>query len=181
MLARLRELAPQIEIALIPSNDVRDLIKREADIAIRHVRPEQGDLTARCVRSAEAHFYASRGYLARAGHPRNKGELLGAEFVGLRPMERSLASLHAQDLPLTPEQFRVTTASGTTLVELVRQGLGIGVLLKGTAKLFPELVPVLPEEVSFPVPFWLVTHRELYTSRRIRLVYDLLAEALTER
>ncbi len=41
----------------------------------------------------------------------------------------------------------------------------------------PGLEPVLPELDPIPVPIWLATHRELHTSRRIRLVFDHLAEA----
>ena len=77
-------------------------------------------------------------------------------------------------LELKAEQFKVTTNSGTALIELVRQGLGISILPCHTAKLFPELVPVLQDRISFPIPIWLVTHRELRTSQRIRVVYDLL-------
>ena len=180
VLSQLRELAPHLEIELIPSNDVRNLIKREADIAVRHVRPDQPDLIAKCVTTTSAHLYASQTYLVRFGHPGSVDDLSKAAFVGLSPLERFFPNLHAQGLQLTTSQFGVTTASGATLVELVRQGLGIGILLRPVADAFPELVPILLEHVSFPVPIWLVTHRELHTSRRIRLVYDLLDSAMSE-
>ena len=88
--------------------------------------------------------------------------------------------MRALGIELKAEQYKVRTASGTALIELVRQGLGLSFLPRQTAKLFPELVPVLNDSISFPIPVWLVTHRELHTSRRIRVVYDLLKVALAE-
>ncbi len=180
VLAQLRDKAPNIDVELIPSNDVRDLIKREADIAIRHVRPEQPDLIAKHVGSSSAHLYASQSYLARVGHPANVDDLSTLSFVGLSPIERFLPSVHASGLEPKVEQFKVTTPSGTVLIELVRQGLGISILPRHTARLFPELVSVLQDHISFPIPIWLVTHRELHTSQRIRFVYDLLTDSLGE-
>ena len=174
VLMQLRDIAPHINVELIPSNDVRDLIKREADIAIRHGRPEQADLITTRVGSSSAHLYASQLYLARAGHPAKVDDLSTLTFIGMSPIERFLPTVRMAGLDLKAENFKITTASGTALIELVRQGLGIGIIQRHTAKLFPELVPVLQDSISFPIPIWLVTHRELHTSRRIRVVYDLL-------
>ena len=174
VLMQLRDIAPHINVELIPSNDVRDLIKREADIAIRHGRPEQADLITTRVGSSSAHLYASQLYLARAGHPAKVDDLSTLTFIGMSPIERFLPTVRMAGLDLKAENFKITTASGTALIELVRQGLGIGIIQRHTAKLFPELVPVLQDSISSPIPIWLVTHRELHTSRRIRVVYDLL-------
>jgi DNA-binding transcriptional LysR family regulator len=180
LLAQLREVAPNISVELIPSNDVRDLLKREADIAIRHVRPEQPDLIAKRIGSSSAHLYASKLYLGRVGHPANADDLSTLSFVGMSPIERFLPAARIPGFELKAEQFKVTTASGTALIELVRQGLGISIVPRHTAKLFPDLVPLLQDRVSYPIPIWLVTHRELRTSQRIRIVYDLLNTALAD-
>lgn len=180
ILSQLQEMAPNIDVELIPSNDVRDLIKREADIAIRHVRPQQTDLIAQLVGNSSAYLYASRSYLDRAGYPSSTDDLLALDFVGMSPIERFLPTVRALGLELMPEQFKFTTPSGIALVELLRQGLGISILPRHTAKLFPELLPVLEKEISINIPVWLVTHRELRTSRRIRVVYDLLKTSLAK-
>jgi DNA-binding transcriptional LysR family regulator len=178
MLKRLREVAPGIEIEIVASNEVRDLRRREADIAIRHVRPEQPDLTARLVAETTAHLFASTEYLDRHGRPRTPRDLSDADFVGPEQPERFLPEWNALGLSLTPDNFKITTSSGTVGVELVRRGFGIAPLPKDVAMIAPELECVLPELDPIPMPIWLVTHRELHTSRRIRLVFDLLAEAL---
>ena len=47
--------------------------------------------------------------------------------------------------------------------------------------MIPGLELVLPEFGPIPISVWLVTHRELHTSRRIRLVFDLLADAFAQK
>lgn len=178
VLARLRAQWPGIGLTIYPSSDIRDIIRREADIAIRHVRPEHGDLVARRLPDSAAGLFASRGLLDQQGVPDNADALVRYPFVGLAPMERFLPSLSTVAPAISLDQFKVIAANGATMVELVRHGLGIGVLPVYVAKGFPDLVPILSDAVALPVPIWLVTHRELHTSRRIRLTFDLLVRAL---
>ncbi|MEM7408827.1 MAG: LysR family transcriptional regulator [Myxococcota bacterium] len=178
MLRRVRDAAPGIDLEIIASNEVRDLHRREADIAIRHVRPEQPDLIARLIGETTARFYAATAYLERHGRPQSAADLEEALFVGGEQPERYVPGLNALGLALDPAQFKITTTSGPAMIELMRQGYGISPLPKAIAAREPLLECVLPELPPIPVPVWLVTHRELHTSRRIRLVYDELAEAL---
>ena len=86
-------------------------------------------------------------------------------------------------LKLGLEQFRTRAASGNCMLQLIREGLGFGFLPMDTGGLFDDLICVLPDLFNPEIPVWLVSHRELHTSRRIRVVYDLLAKelaALTE-
>jgi DNA-binding transcriptional LysR family regulator len=70
LVRQLREQEPGIAIEVISSNALSDLLRREADIAIRHVKPEQPDLIARLIREAAANFYASEDWVKVHGHPR---------------------------------------------------------------------------------------------------------------
>lgn len=177
ILMRMREIAPGIEVEVLASNEMRDLRRREADIAIRHARPDQPDLIAKLVRMSSAHFYAATSYLDQHGRPQTAADLLDATFIGFAPVDRLIAGLNSCGLALTRGQFKVVTDNGVVAGELIRRGFGIGVMPKEFAGFLPDVEPILPDLVSLPLPFWLVTHRELLTSRRIRLVYDLLAEA----
>lgn len=179
ILQRLRALAPAIEIDVIASNSVSDLTRREADIAIRHVRPTQPDLIARLVRESTAHLYAASAYLDAHGRAAVASELSQADFIGFESPERLLPLLSSLGLTLSRRNFKLTSASGIVVVELAKQGLGIIVAPKEFAVLFGELEQVLPDLEPIPVNTWLVTHREIHTSRRIRLVFDFLAEALS--
>lgn len=177
-LERLRTIAPKLQIEIIASNSVRDLTKREADIAIRHGRPDQPDLIARLLGETSAHLYAAPAFLDRVGRPQTAEEVRRLDFVGFERDPRILEFLRELGLDLTPESFRVTSESGPAYLALIRQGFGIGVVTRDMVGFCPDLEPVFPALPHIPVPVWLVTHRELNTSRKIRLVYDTLAEEL---
>lgn len=180
ILKRLRDEAPGIMIEIIASNEVHDLTRREADIAIRHARPEQPDLIAKLVGKTSAHLYASKAYLDKYGRPEKPEDLADADFIGFGHPERQVPMLNAMGIPLTTDNIKINTISGTVILELLRHGLGISFLTKDAETLVPDLEPVLPDLDPIPVPIWLVTHRELHTSRRIRLVFDHLAEAISK-
>lgn len=178
ILKRLKAVAPRLEVIVIASNSLSDLRRREADIAIRHVRPEHPELTARLIGDAKAYFYATPGYLEEAGHPSNFEELAKADFISFGDRDHMATLLNASGVPVSPESFRMGSASGVSAWQLVRQGLGIGIMAEDVAAQTPEVVAALPDMEPFLFPVWLVTHRELHTSRKIRLVFDLLAEDL---
>jgi DNA-binding transcriptional LysR family regulator len=178
ILKRLHETAPGIEVEVIAANDVRDLMRREADIAIRHVLPEQPDLIARRCRGTSAHLYAATSYLDAKGRPSTGADLAEAEFIGYSETDGLVGELNARGVPITRRNFKWTTGSVVIAWQMIRQGLGIGVMFREVAEGAHGVEPVLPELPPFEVPIWLAVHRELHTSRRIRLVFDLLAETL---
>lgn len=175
----IREAAPGIEIEVISSNGLRDLRRREADIAIRHVRPDEPNLIARLVGETSAHLYASSAYLDSFGRPDSVEDLADAVFVGFEEPERMLPALKEIGLHLRREQFKVTTDNGVAMYEMMKQGLGIGFVPKDDAAEIPGLEPVLPDLPPIVVPVWLTAHSEIHTSPRVRLVFDILAEALS--
>lgn len=174
----LRVEAPGIEIEIVASSAMQDLRKREADIALRHIRPEQPDLIAKLVRETTAHLYASTEFLDRHGRPTTPQEVNNLPFVGVDEPERLLPHLNAMGLSLTRKSFRYHTESGAVMWELVKQGLGITVMTREMADMTPEVEMVWPGFGPIPIPIWLVTHSELNSNRRIRLVFDRLAEGL---
>ncbi|MEM9530286.1 MAG: LysR family transcriptional regulator [Pseudomonadota bacterium] len=177
---RVRERAPGIELEIITANESLDLIRREADIAVRHARPEHGDLITRHVGDMTGHFYASREYLDRKGRPEKPADLADHDFIGFESPTTMLDIFNGMGIPVTADHFKVYTSSGVVILALMEQGLGLSVMTRDVAASRPELEMVLPSLPPFPVPVWLVTHRELHTSRRIRLVFDTIAEYLGE-
>ncbi|XOV84032.1 MAG: LysR family transcriptional regulator [bacterium] len=178
MLRKLRKRAPGIVVEVVASDAIRDLIQREADIAIRHTQPTQPDLIARRIGNLRGHIYAARRLIEDIGLPRSFDDLTDVDFVGIDDTQALIANLAEQGLVLRPEQFRVHAASGNCMLQLIREGLGFGFLPEDTGRIFDDLVCVLPELFNPEIPVWLVSHRELHTSRRIRVAYDLLAQEL---
>ncbi len=173
---RIRQKAPGIELEIIPANESLDLLRREADIAIRHARPEHGDLIAKRIGGTTAHFYAAKRYLDRLGRPSSTDELLNHNFIGFESATRLLPLFEGFGIPVTRDHFKLYSSSGTAILALIEHGLGIGVMTKDIADTRPSLEIVLPSLPPLEVPTWLVTHRELHTSQRIRIVFDCIVE-----
>ncbi len=176
---RISELAPGVTIEVIATDTISNLRMREADIAIRHVRPQEPDLIARLLRHASAHFYASADWIAKNGHPRSARDALKHRFIGVDRSGHYLALLQDCGLQLTESNFSVLADNTVASWQMVLQGLGIGVTMEEIAALTPSVVRVLDEIAPIKFPIWLVTHRELHTARRIRVVFDLLAQAFS--
>ncbi len=179
LVARIREKAPQITLVIVASDTISDLRRREADIAIRHVRPTEPELIAKLMGDMTAHFYAAESWIARNGMPESVAELCAAEVLGFEPVVQFSEHLRAAGISISADRFRIVSASSIVLWEMVRQGVGICMMLQEIAELMPGVIRLLPELQGTPVPVWLVSHRELQTSQRVRLVFDALAKELS--
>ena len=175
---RLRGQEPGIAIEVIASNALSDLLRREADIAIRHVKPEQPELIARRIREATAGFYASEDWVRTHGHPRTAAEAATLPFVGSDRGGQYLRYLQQHGLPVTEASFCSYAEHSVAHWALVQQGLGVGVMMDEIARSTPGIVRVLDELPPVRFPVWLVSHRELRTARRIRVVFEALAQGL---
>lgn len=178
LLPELQAIAPGIEVEVLASNTISDLQRREADIAVRHLRPVEPELIGRQVGEWRARLYASSGYLERRGRPVVPEDLAGHDILGFAPVERLVATLNAFGLPVSRRNFRHVTDNGLVLAGITERGLGIAVTPEVFAARMVGLEPVLPDWPGIPVPLWLIAHREVQTSRRVRVVFDFLAEAL---
>lgn len=181
LVRRVRQEVPGIAIEVIATNAISDLQRREADIAIRHVNPDRPDLIARLIRQASACFYASKDWVATHGHPCNAQDAASLPFVGADRAGRYLAYLHQHGLSLSEANFSCYADHSVAHWGLVCQGLGIGAMMDEIAQETPGVVRVLDDLPPVEFPIWLVTHTELHTSRKIRVVFDFLAEGLAQR
>lgn len=179
ILKTLQADAPGIDIEVVASDRLENLTRRDADIAIRHVRPEQPDLIARQLTNFTASFYASTDYIAQNGRPETAQDLAGHRFIGPRDRVQMRAVLEAMGIIIATDQFKTTSDSGFVMLEMMRAGLGITVLPDGVWPLRDGVERVLTQVPPISFPVWLATHRELKTSRRIRIVFDALAAGLS--
>lgn len=179
VVARLRREAPGIRIEILASNAIRDLRRREADIAVRNAAPTQPDLIARRLRDDQAGLFASHGYVAANGPFDTPADLARADFLGFDNPDVMLDGLIERGLPLTRVNFPVLSASHLVQWAMVLEGVGIGIVPLSVARNAPGIARILPRSEPITFPIWLTAHRELRTSRRVRLVYDMLAEELS--
>ena len=178
IIAKLRILEPSIQVEIVVANHASDLRRREADIAIRNFRPTEPDLIAKKIGDADAVLYATPDYIAKIGNPTKPDDLRHAEFINMDHSGMMLKGLNTLGLGLTEANFPLLTENYLVMWELVRQGAAIGILDAYIGDADPVVRRVLPDLEPFVFPIWLVSHRELTTNRRIRMVYDFLAEEL---
>lgn len=182
ILARLAQVHPDIEVELVATNRVDNLLEREADVAIRMVQPEQSALITRRLADWPLGFYARRDYLARVadktGAPVRIDRLGDYRWVGFDQSDQMIEGFRMMGQAVDRHFFAFRCDNQIVDLQAVRAGLGIGVVIQHLAAGFPELEPVLPELPLPVLPIWLTAHRELRSVPRIRLVFDFLAEAL---
>jgi DNA-binding transcriptional LysR family regulator len=177
ILAAFRERHPKIAIELVLSNRNQDLSRRDADIAIRMIRPTQKALIAKRLGHVQIGLYAHRDYLARHGVPANIDELAAHALIGFDRDAAAFRSLRGA-LSVSREIFALRTDDDYAQLNALRAGFGIGGAQAGIAARDTALVPVLSNAIGFKLEMWLVMHEDLRASRRVRLLFDHLATAL---
>ncbi|AIO99230.1 LysR family transcriptional regulator [Burkholderia pseudomallei] len=178
IVARLRQRHPALTIELALTNRVQDLLRREADIAVRMTRPGQTQLIARHIGGIELGLHAHRDYLARCGTPRDAGELVRHALIG---HDRPTAFIRqiAESFPgFDRGAFALRTDSDLAQLALIRCGAGIGACQAALAKRDPALVRVLPKAFAGRLDMWVTMHEDLRGSPRCRAAFDALAEGL---
>ncbi len=175
-LAAFREEQPRVEIELVLSNRTEDLLRREADIAVRMVKPTQAALLAKKLGVVELGFHAHPRYLAAHGTPRSLEELRAHPIIGF-DRAATVSRLFASPVPLTRELFAFRCDSDIGQYAALRAGFGIGVCQNPLGKR-DGLVPLLPGALDFRLGIWLVMHQGLKSTRRVRLLFEHLASHL---
>jgi DNA-binding transcriptional LysR family regulator len=178
ILKRLRQEMPTIQIELVSSDAVNNLLRREADIAVRMVQPDQASVISRRIGKINLGAYAHVDYLRRRAAPRTLAELLKHELIGNDRSEVMIQGFAKFGVPMTREHFAFRTDDLIASWQAVRAGLGIGFIASYLARTDAHLVPVLPQLAIPPIPVWLAVHREIRTNKKIRAVYGFLAEHL---
>lgn len=180
ILCELRRLQPSIDIEVVASDTTENLLKREADIAIRMYRPTQSDVISKKVGEYPIGFFATSQYLDERGRPQQPEDLLAHDIVGLDMQDDYLRGFRAAGLDIDRSFFRFRCDHISVGWEMVRCGYGIGLGHTRQGAVDASLERVFPEVDIVVLPIWLTAHAELKTSRRIRYVYDFLARAIQE-
>jgi len=181
LLTPLLRQQPELEIELAVSNRSDNLLRRDADIAVRHFRPQQDDLIARKVGETEFGLFAHEDYIARYGKPTDFTLPEGAMLAGFDREPMPLAKVLRGGVPDAPLRFRWRSDSMLALHASVECGATIGMYFVDIAAERPGLRRVLADRVGLKQEVWLCAHDELRRSRRMRYVWDHLGEALEAR
>ncbi|EQC47198.1 LysR family transcriptional regulator [Bacteriovorax sp. Seq25_V] len=173
---KIRNLAPGIKIEIVARNESADLRKREADIAVRNYRPKQPDLIMKKVSDAQGNFYATKEFIKNNGPFKTIKDLSKANFVSVGDLSGYIEGLKPYGLNLTKDNFSIMTESHFVHWNLVKDGLGIGIMPNCIGDKDKSVEKVLKSFKGINFSTWIVSHRELKTNRRIRFVFDQLVE-----
>jgi DNA-binding transcriptional LysR family regulator len=178
ILASFYALHPGISVELALSNRNEDLLRGDADIAVRMVRPTQGALVAKRIGRIDVGLYAHRRYLKTHKMPGRLQDLRQHALIGYDRDPVYARMIEKMGAPITRDMFAFRSDSEFAQLAALRAGFGIGASQLGIARMNKHLVPVLHAELIFSMDVWLAMHRDLRSSRRIRLVFDYLAPEL---
>jgi len=167
-----------IELALTNRNE--DLSRRDADIAVRMVRPTQSALVARRIGSTRIGLFAHRDYLAKFGAPSSLAELAQHRLIGFDRDDRSFRAAGAEAAKLSRDSFGFRCDSDLAQLAALRAGVGIGGCQENIARRSPELIGVLPDLFAFALEIWLVMQEDVKGTPRVRLLFDHLAAGLVD-
>jgi DNA-binding transcriptional LysR family regulator len=179
ILATIHAVHAGISVELALSNRNEDLSRGDADIAVRMVRSTQGALVAKRIGRIDVGLYGHRRYLRRHAVPRRLVDLREHALIGYDRDQAYVRLLERMGVPTTRDMFAFRSDSELAQLAALRAGFGIGASQLGIARRDKNLVPVLHSEFIYPMEVWLAMHRDLRSSRRIRLLFDLLATRLS--
>ena len=180
ILSEFRHQHPNTVIELSVSNLMADLLRRDADIAVRMVRPQQKALLAKRVGKVALGFYAHRRYLERYGYPELLEDLAHHTLIGFDRVPPAGNFLEASPVPVSRELFAFRCDNDLALLAALRSGFGIGVCHAGIARRDPDLLPLLSKHFKVELEIWIVMHNELKRISRMRLMFDHLALHLAQ-
>ncbi len=181
-LGHLLDQYPDLKVDLILKERVLDLPMREADVAIRMKEPSQADLVRRRLMDVKMQLFATREYLAAHGTPATIADLANHRLLmqAVESPQPSASASWSETLMSSENQSYVIINSYFGVLQAVNHGLGIGVLPDYLQIEVPELVRVLPDEESAPVPVFLAYPEELRHSKRVAAFRDFVLEEIQE-
>jgi DNA-binding transcriptional LysR family regulator len=179
MLVSLREQHPRLTLELVVSDEIRDLLRRDVDLAVRNVRPTQAGLLAKKIGTVTLGLHAHRRYLEAHGTPRAPEDLSDHALIGYDQETPAVRTLQASGMRFTRAMFALRTDSNLAQLAALRAGYGLGICQVPLGRRDADLVQVLPKHFAFGLEVWLVMHENLRSNPRIRAVFDQLDRQLS--
>jgi DNA-binding transcriptional LysR family regulator len=177
-LASFRDMHPCVAVELVLSNRSEDLLRREADIAVRMVKPTQDALVARKVGVIHLGLHAHPLYVKAHGVPKSLAQLRDHPLIGF-DKQPSVRRLDKLGMTVSREMFSFRCDSDIGQYAMLRAAVGIGACQNALGKR-DGLVPVLPGVIGFELGVWVVMHKDLKTTRRMRLLFDHVVAHLVD-
>ena len=182
ILTGIRNSFPDLEFELVLSNLVENLLRRDADIAVRMVAPNQDSLIAQKTGTVEIGFYATRGYLAQSGwadcHDKiDWSELVKLDLIGFDTKTADIRSIIERNQHLGSVEFDMRVDSNTAQLAMMRAGFGVALCQSHLAARSGDCIRLIPE-FSVGLDTWITMHEGLRDTLRCRMVFDALVTGM---
>lgn len=178
IITQLQDAYPALKIELVLSNRIQDLVKREADIAIRMTQPKQEQLIARHIGKVSLGLYAHKRYLRKHGTPKSLAELAHYALIGFDE-ETPFIRAARKTFPFWQrDAFSFRSDSDVAQLAMIRAGSGIGICQVGIARRDTQLVRLLADEFEMSLETWLTMHEDLRSNPRCKATFDALLRGL---
>ncbi|RTL30905.1 MAG: LysR family transcriptional regulator [Burkholderiales bacterium] len=179
LLARYQAQHPLVTLELVLNNKMDDLLKREADIAVRMERPGQQALIAKRMGRVDIGLYAHQRYVRTRGLPRNLVEMSQHALIGADQDPIATRLGQQKGIAITRDMFTFRCDNDLAQIAAIRAGMGIGGMQIGLARRDPDLLPVLPESLTFNLDMWLVMHGDQRQNQRVMSLFRYLTQELS--
>lgn len=179
LLTRYQAQHPMITLELVLNNKMEDLLKREADIAVRMERPTQKALIAKRMGRVDIGLFAHQRYVRARGMPRHLLEMAQHALIGADQDPIATRLGQQRGIPITRDMFTFRCDNDLAQMAAIRSGMGIGGMQIGIARRAPQLMPVMPELVTFQIDMWLVMHEDQRQNQRVMALYRYLTQELS--
>jgi len=167
-ITQFQNMHPQVSLELLIDNEVSNLNKREADLALRMFRPTQADLVVKRLPNLPLAMFGEENYLNKYGTPESVQDLLDHKLIGFDEVSSYVDLAQARDWPLKRDSFVVRTDNLLTQIALLKSGAGLVVTHKALGDALPNIRQVLPKIDIPELEFWLVCHSDVHYNRAIR-------------
>lgn len=179
ILTKLHATYPSLQIEVIASDTTENLLRREADIALRMYRPTQPDVIAKHVTDLPLGAYAAPGYLAQHGTPETLEDLMHHTVIGYDRSTLIIDGFAQRGFKVGRDFFAFRSDDQVLCWHMVCAGYGIGFTQQRVGDADPRVVRVSGDQDVGRMPLWLTAHPDLRRIPRVRRVYDWLARHLT--
>ncbi len=180
IIARLRDEHTDLVLELVLTDRLQDLLRREADIAVRMERPRQKQLVARRVGLIEVGLHAHQSYLSRHGTPKSMADLANHALIGFDQMTPFIRSAGKALSSWRRDAFALRTDNNLAQLALIRAGAGIGACQAGIARRDDSIVRLFPRQFTLQLETWITMHEDLRNNARCRLTFDALVKGLQQ-
>lgn len=178
ILAALRRKHPELIIELVLSNEIDDLLRHEADIAVRMLRPAQDALVAKRIGGIEIGLHAHERYLAEHGVPKSLGELSKHTLIGFDRETAFTRKVQDRFPAFSRSAFGFRADSDLANLAAIRAGIGIGACQSALAARDEAIVRVLKTKFSLTMDTWIAMREDLRHSPRCAATFAALAAGL---